>query len=787
MRKLLLYYQYYICFFICTILTLAKRTENDCSGLDVSFQCNNAVNIIESHSKGGKYSGGVICALFCPGKALKHHYPYLQPLSHDLYHQDQLNLYRLIVAHENLKNGGIVISFFGDDAVLPHEIRKALAESGIVFLSHAYDKSYGLEYVTFVPDHLFVRYEGYKNTIAKVNSPPFNKSFNERLQNIYWRGSATGINFGETYNQRYYLCKLSKSYSWMNTKITKAFTVASDRLYDQEEISAPVSRETDWVASRGVIDIDGSVNAWGLIWRLASGSVIFKFESNWTNSYINNMVPWVHYVPLKADLSDFGEVTRLILDENSIELLHQVSINAKKLASQFTLQAEVVRVAIELNEKIRSELPYSNDTLDYNNNITNNCYHPTDSSIIINDIPILPTLISPFDKTILQFNGELLKYYSSQNKEYFSNILIKYQILQNNNNNNNKNNNNINNNNNNNNNNNEKLINYDCPISNNYILTMAEGYGCAKVALFLRSFRDTGSCANIVIFTSNDFENNPCKNIYLSCGNIIYQKYIKNDKIHLEIRRYILFVQYLKKLKETYSLKCSNVLICDFNDVFFQRDPFQFISKINSEVLLTDEGYNEKNLQITFHDEPTSSNKQWIYEISGQLFASDMTSRIWNMPVLNSGVILGTFNGVFKLLWTMSALANLMDLSGTNDLTRASGVGGTSGQGILNFCYYTGLFNGIVKVKILPPAASPFINGCYYHPQLQDPKKPFHHIENPIVNLLGDPYAIVYMYNRFHMMTIVEEWVLSYGKMDWRFKQVGTPEMCNMTKTGHEG
>ena len=41
----------------------------------------------------------------------------------------------------------------------------------------------------------------------------------------------------------------------------------------------------NWAAHRGVLEVDGNANAWGAIWRLVSGSVVFKVHSPWVNAY----------------------------------------------------------------------------------------------------------------------------------------------------------------------------------------------------------------------------------------------------------------------------------------------------------------------------------------------------------------------------------------------------------------------------------------------------------------------------------------------------------------------
>ena len=61
---------------------------------------------------------------------------------------------------------------------------------------------------------------------------------------------------------------------------------------------SPRAAEAAWADSSGILDVDGNVNAWGLYWRLASGSTIFKVESEHISAYTEHAVPFVHYVPI---------------------------------------------------------------------------------------------------------------------------------------------------------------------------------------------------------------------------------------------------------------------------------------------------------------------------------------------------------------------------------------------------------------------------------------------------------------------------------------------------------
>ena len=59
-----------------------------------------------------------------------------------------------------------------------------------------------------------------------------------------------------------------------------------------------------------VIDIDGNVNSWGLLWKLLSGSCVVRVQSPRQQWYHHRLEPWVHLVPVQADLSDLIPVLR---------------------------------------------------------------------------------------------------------------------------------------------------------------------------------------------------------------------------------------------------------------------------------------------------------------------------------------------------------------------------------------------------------------------------------------------------------------------------------------------
>lgn len=223
----------------------------------------------------------------------------------------------------------------------------------------------------------------------------------------------------------------------------------------------------------------------------------------------------------------------------------------------------------------------------------------------------------------------------------------------------------------------------------------------------------------------------------------------------------------------------NQVFYCDFGDLFFQRDPFKtFLYKIDADVIITEEGYDQEGRQMTILQEPTTANLGWVRDISIEILGDkSLVDRLGKMPVLNSGQLFGSYEGMINVLHVMSYVADLMDCR----ILDGTGLGGITSQGILNVAYYTGLLSKVARVKVLPPAASIFLNGCYYHPNLQVSGMGYDAHNNPLVNLLGIPYATVHQYNRWHLMTYVEEWLLMYGKIDWHFKPVGPADQCNST------
>ena len=143
-----------------------------------------------------------------------------------------------------------------------------------------------------------------------------------RINSVFWRGSTTGIQASipplSEWNWRWlprlHLCDIARQSSfsdYIDIGITNITQVNGEVVHDTIVNSGFMSRpepELDFLKYRYLIDIDGNANAWsGLFRAMLMGSCILKVSSphGWKQWYYDRLIPGVHYLPLRSDLSDF--------------------------------------------------------------------------------------------------------------------------------------------------------------------------------------------------------------------------------------------------------------------------------------------------------------------------------------------------------------------------------------------------------------------------------------------------------------------------------------------------
>jgi hypothetical protein len=179
-----------------------------------------------------------------------------------------------------------------------------------------------------VPDRGFTSSGGYARERRHAAAAP---AFTDREPTIVWRGSPSGQGslVGEpftasdhTLRQRLRLCLALRDLAatpdaWgdaadVDAKIVLWGGAAPEVVdaYRTAGILGPAIPQRSWCHRRFAIDIDGNSNAFSnLFIRLLYGCCVIKVASplGFRQWYYHRLEPWVHYVPVAADLSDLAE------------------------------------------------------------------------------------------------------------------------------------------------------------------------------------------------------------------------------------------------------------------------------------------------------------------------------------------------------------------------------------------------------------------------------------------------------------------------------------------------
>jgi hypothetical protein len=186
-------------------------------------------------------------------------------------------------------------------------------------------------YTMLIPDFDFIRTNGYTQLLQEINEKDTLKWF-QKINKIFWRGGLHGVGY-EAYDnvtrprcQRKMLCDLNESYL-------------------DASLSYITSKET-FLQYKYLIDVDGEVNSWSALWwKLYSNTVLFKVDSHYEQWYYKNLKEWIHYIPVKADLSDLSEKYQWALEHE--EECKKINEESTKFIKQHTFEYVLHNYKIE--------------------------------------------------------------------------------------------------------------------------------------------------------------------------------------------------------------------------------------------------------------------------------------------------------------------------------------------------------------------------------------------------------------------------------------------------------
>ena len=179
-----------------------------------------------------------------------------------------------------------------------------------------------------------------------------NYQWNNKLSQIVWRGGLTGdMSDMEHKSPRWNMMEkvhaIEKEHTNSATLSSSPqqpflFDFGATRLPGKHKKFSPYVDDVggfvksmpmeDFQRYRGILDMDG--NSWSIRFGrlLCYNSVILKVEPTWVEYFYYKdepkLQPWVHYIPVKADLSDLVELSEFVADPANDEFLQTMVMSA---------------------------------------------------------------------------------------------------------------------------------------------------------------------------------------------------------------------------------------------------------------------------------------------------------------------------------------------------------------------------------------------------------------------------------------------------------------------------
>ena len=168
-----------------------------------------------------------------------------------------------------------------------------------------------------------------KRTLAPFMDD-FNQNWATKKPLVVFRGSATGAGVASN-NLRIRICELTVDDPRFDTGITDnsvRYQIHKGSLIRQaflkREHRAQYMSLTQQSQYKYILHIAGHVQAYRLSAELATGSALLLVESEYKMWFEQKLVPWEHYIPVKADLSDlFDQVSWCLQHDEECRIIAQ--------------------------------------------------------------------------------------------------------------------------------------------------------------------------------------------------------------------------------------------------------------------------------------------------------------------------------------------------------------------------------------------------------------------------------------------------------------------------------
>ena len=163
--------------------------------------------------------------------------------------------------------------------------------------------------------------------------------FNKKLSRIVFAGNERGN--PKNYTKR-------RDIEINQREYFKSAAVPKDNIDCPQQI-----QREEMINYKYILDIDGNASTWdATAWKLNSGSIIFKTDSNWVQWFYEDYKPWIHYIPVQDDFADIQE--RFKWCEENQDKCEEIVKNAKQLFHTIYRHENVVKYTTNVINKLVS-------------------------------------------------------------------------------------------------------------------------------------------------------------------------------------------------------------------------------------------------------------------------------------------------------------------------------------------------------------------------------------------------------------------------------------------------
>jgi hypothetical protein len=172
-------------------------------------------------------------------------------------------------------------------------------------------KSLGSNRSILIPDFDALN-QGYQ-VLQNQDVTRFEVPWESKVQMMVWRGSTaqngiiiTNSNFHQL--SRVKLCELSFQKPQLIDARFTIFAQLGEPVAYLEQFRGETIRFEDQFNYKYHMLVDGNASSYSASgWKFFTNSLVFKSDSKWIQWYYSQLTPWVHYIPIKTDLSDLVE------------------------------------------------------------------------------------------------------------------------------------------------------------------------------------------------------------------------------------------------------------------------------------------------------------------------------------------------------------------------------------------------------------------------------------------------------------------------------------------------